>query len=166
MNSVDIRHGDCLEVLRELPDNSVDSVVTDLAAGTAAEHLVCADLLMQGHGAYLTDQNTAYDVVADVGGSLIRVQVKATREQRAIPQRVTHVPAYMWHVRRRGRGGARVYGDGEYDLLALVALDCKRIAYMPPEMKLQTVHIRPEGTSGGKQFDDYPFSKAIEGIVR
>ena len=29
MNSVDIRHGDCLEVLRELPDNSVDSVVTD-----------------------------------------------------------------------------------------------------------------------------------------
>ena len=29
MNSVDIRHGDCLEVLRELPDNSVDSVVCD-----------------------------------------------------------------------------------------------------------------------------------------
>ena len=29
MTEVDIRHGDCLEVLRELPDNSVDSVVTD-----------------------------------------------------------------------------------------------------------------------------------------
>ena len=29
MNTVDIRHGDCLAVLRELPDNSVDSVVTD-----------------------------------------------------------------------------------------------------------------------------------------
>ena len=29
MNSVDIRHGDCLEVLRGLPDNSVDSVVCD-----------------------------------------------------------------------------------------------------------------------------------------
>lgn len=29
MNSVDIRHGDCLEVLRGLPDDSVDSVVTD-----------------------------------------------------------------------------------------------------------------------------------------
>lgn len=27
--SVDLRHGDCLTVLRELPDNSVDSVVTD-----------------------------------------------------------------------------------------------------------------------------------------
>ena len=29
MNSIDIRHGDCLTVLRDLPDNSVDSVVTD-----------------------------------------------------------------------------------------------------------------------------------------
>lgn len=28
MTSIDIRHGDCLEVLRDLPDNSVDSVVT------------------------------------------------------------------------------------------------------------------------------------------
>ena len=29
MTSIDIRHGDCLEVLRSLEDNSVDSVVTD-----------------------------------------------------------------------------------------------------------------------------------------
>ena len=29
MTSIDIRHGDCLEVLRSLDDNSVDSVVTD-----------------------------------------------------------------------------------------------------------------------------------------
>lgn len=29
MIEVDIRHGDCLEALRDLPDNSVDSVVTD-----------------------------------------------------------------------------------------------------------------------------------------
>ena len=29
MSSIDIRHGDCLAVLRDLPDNSIDSVVTD-----------------------------------------------------------------------------------------------------------------------------------------
>ena len=29
MTSIDIRHGDCLTVLRDLPDNSVDSVVCD-----------------------------------------------------------------------------------------------------------------------------------------
>lgn len=27
--SIDLRHGDCLEVLRSLPDNSVDAIVTD-----------------------------------------------------------------------------------------------------------------------------------------
>lgn len=27
--TITVRHGDCLTVLRELPDNSVDSVVTD-----------------------------------------------------------------------------------------------------------------------------------------
>ena len=42
---MNIIHGDCLEELKKLEDNSIDAVVTDLAAGTAAEHLVCADLL-------------------------------------------------------------------------------------------------------------------------
>ena len=28
LTNIDIRHGDCLEVLRDLPDNSVNSVVT------------------------------------------------------------------------------------------------------------------------------------------
>jgi hypothetical protein len=28
--SVDLRVGDCRDVLKELPDNSVDSIVTDL----------------------------------------------------------------------------------------------------------------------------------------
>ena len=78
---MNIIHGDCLEELKKLEDNSIDAVVTDLAAGTAAEHLVCADLLLQGYVAYLTDQNAAYDIVADKDGHLIRVQVKATRAQ-------------------------------------------------------------------------------------
>ena len=29
MNSIDLRNGDCLEVLKDIPDNSVDSIVTD-----------------------------------------------------------------------------------------------------------------------------------------
>ena len=159
-----LHHGDCLDVLRTLPDASVDSVVTDLAAGTAAEHLVCADLLMLGFNAFLADQNCAYDVAVDIAGRLVRVQVKATRQQRSIPQRAEHVPAYMWHVRRAGKGGRRVYGSGEFDLLALVALDIGRIAYLPPSLQRQTVHIRPPGAAGGKQFDDYPFRSALEAL--
>lgn len=140
--------------------------VTDLAAGTAAEHLVCADLLMNGYTAFMADQNCAYDIAVDVGGGrLVRVQVKSTREQRAIPQRATHIPAYMWHVRRAGKGGRRVYGASEFDLLALVALDIRLIAYMPPSQSKQTVHIRPPLSVGGKQFESYPFMTALREIT-
>lgn len=136
--------------------------ITDLAAGTAAEHLVCADVIMQGMTAYLTDQNCAYDIMADTPAGLVRIQVKATRGPRAVPQRVGHHPAYMWHVRRRGRAGLRTYQLGEFDVLALVALDIQRIAYMPPGTEYQTVHIRPPGTNlRGKHFNDFPLQKAL-----
>lgn len=162
--TVTLHHGDCLDVLRSLPNASVDAVVTDLAAGTAAEHLVCADLLMLGFNAFLADQNCAYDVAVDINGRLVRVQVKATRQQRSIPQRESHIPAYMWHVRRAGKGGRRVYGSDEFDLLALVALDIRRIAYLSPSAHRQTVHIRPPGSHGGRQFDDFPFRSALEAL--
>jgi hypothetical protein len=135
--------------------------VTDLAAGTAAEHLVCADLLLQGYNAFLTDQNCAYDVAVDVAGLLVRVQVKATRKLRPLPQRAVNTPGYMWHVRRAGKGGRRNYDGSEFDLLALVALDVQRIAYLPPELQRQTIHIKPAG-AGGRQFDHYPFAAALK----
>lgn len=163
-DTVTLHHGDCLDVLRELPDESVHAVVTDLAAGTAAEHLVCADLLLDGWRAFLADQNCAYDVAVDVAGRLVRVQVKATRQQRAIPQRAEHIPAYMWHVRRAGKKGQRFYAEDEFDLLALVALDIRRIAYFLPSQAKQTIHIRPPGSVGGKQFDAYPFREAVASL--
>ena len=163
-HQITIHHDDCLTALRAMPDASIDAVVTDLAAGTAAEHLVCADLLMLGLNTFLADQNCAYDVAVDINGRLVRVQVKATRQQRSIPQRESHIPAYMWHVRRAGKGGRRVYGSDEFDLLALVALDIRRIAYLPPSAHRQTVHIRPPGSHGGKQFEDFPFHSALEAL--
>lgn len=158
---VTVYAGDCLNVLPQLADASVDAIVTDLAAGTAAEHLVCADLLLLGYRAFLADQNCPYDVAVDLGGRLVRLQVKATRTQRSIPQRETHIPAYMWHVRRAGKAGKRTYAEGDFDLLALVALDIRQIAYLPPSQRKQTIHIRPPGTTGGKQFNDFSFIKAI-----
>ena len=164
--------GDCRDILPMLP--KVDAVITDLAAGAAGEHLVCADLLLEGYRAFLADQNCPYDVAVDVGGRLIRIQVKSTRQAKAIPQRAEHRPAYMWHVRRAGKGGARNYADGEFDLLALVALDCRRIAYLPPSKLAQTVHIRPHddpappkgGGKGGKTFAQFPFADAVTEVLR
>ena len=62
---IDIRCGDCLSVMPTLPENSVDTIITDLAAGIAAEHLVCADLLLSGYRAFLADQNCPYDVAVE-----------------------------------------------------------------------------------------------------
>jgi PD-(D/E)XK endonuclease len=171
MEQFQLHQGDCLTSLRAMPDNSVDSIVTDLAAGHAAEHLVCADILLQGYAAFLTDQVCAYDVAADVGGRLIRIQVKATRATRAIPQRASHFPAYMWNVRRAGKNGARLYADDEFDLLALVALDTKQIAYMPPSKIRQTIHIRPDNDNrpatnkSGKYFSQFRFKDALREVA-
>lgn len=151
----------------------IETSLSDLAVGAAGEHLVCADLLLAGYRAFLADQNCPYDVAVDAGSRLIRVQVKSTRAARAIPQRANHRAGYMWHVRRAGKGGARVYADDEFDVLALVALDCRRIAYMPPSLSKQTIHIRAHGDAShpahggkmGKTFDMFSFPAALAEVL-
>lgn len=141
-----------------------DLVITDLGAGAAGEHLVCADLLLQGYRAFMSDQNCPYDIAVDAG-RLIRIQVKTTRAARSIPQRATHIASYMWNVRRAGKGGRRVYGDDEFDMLALVALDTRKIAYVAGPQRKQTIHIRPNDDSPqGKTFSQFPFSSALSAL--
>lgn len=170
--TIAVHNGDCREIIPTL-GVTVDAVVTDLAAGTAAEHLVCADLLLQGYRAFLADQNCPYDVAVEYAGKLIRIQIKATRGPKAVPQRVGHFPAYMWHVRRAGKGGRRRYDGSEFDILALVALDVRRIAYLPPSKTKQTVHIRTHDNSAsplhggkrGKVFSMFSFRQALGGLL-
>lgn len=146
-----------------------DATLSDLAAGVAGEHLVCVDLLLQGYRAFMADQNCPYDVAVEIAGKLIRIQVKATRGCRPIPQRATHKAAYIWNVRRAGKGGSRVYSAGDFDLLALVALDIRKIAYLPPSKMAQTIQIRSHensappahGGKSGKTFDRYSFAAAL-----
>ena len=148
-------------------------VISDLSAGAAGEHLVCADLLLEGYRAFMADQNCPYDVAVDIGSRLIRIQVKATREARSLPQRKSVLPAYMWFVRKAGKEGRRMYGQDDFDMLALVALDCRRIAYMPPSRHLQTIHIRanedggapPSGGKSGKTFVQFPFKLALQAAL-
>lgn len=172
MSRYQLHRGDSRELLKTLADNSVDSIVTDLHVGLAAEHLVCADLLLQGFRAFLTDQVCPYDVAVDVG-RLVRIQVKGTRGVRSIAQKDGHRAAYMWHVRRAGKAGARVYSAGDFDLLALVALDSRRIAYLPPSEQRQTIHIRAHddhapskfASKPGKTFDQFSFAAALQEVA-
>ena len=104
--------GDDLIRWRQVPEIPSGREPTDLDVGTAGEHLVCADLLLGGYVAFRADQNCAYDVAVDLGGRLIRLQVKSTRAVKPIPQRETESLAYQWHVRRAGKGGRRNYKPG------------------------------------------------------
>lgn len=129
-----------------------------------------ADLILQGYRAYLSDQGLPYDVVVDLDGRLIRIQVKATMFARRVPQRRDKIYGYLFHIRRAGRGGRRRYSDREFEIIALVGLDVKVIAYMPIDGVRQSLVLRPPGTVPSKNakrpenIDGFPFAKALESI--
>lgn len=87
-------------------------------SGLAGEHLVIYDLLRQGIQAFHAGPNLRYDIVADIDGHLVRIQVKATSKK----------SPYIFRARD---GISRHYEDGALDILALVALDTESIAYIP-----------------------------------
>ena len=130
----------------------VVDVVDDLCVGVAAEHIVCADLLMQGYRAFRTDQFCAYDVAVEHDGRIVKVQVKGTRGLRAVPQRRNQTDAYLFHLRRAGKGGKRRYGSDEFDVVALVALDIKRIAYFKIGDLRDVMHLLAPGHEKGYQY--------------
>lgn len=144
----------------------------DLELGKAAEYLVVADLILQGYRAYLTDQGLPYDVVVDIAGRLLRVQVKATRCERPVPQRVAFTPGYLFHVRRAGKGGARKYAGDEFDILAFVALDIRAIAYMPftdglrQSIILRPPHYVPTNRAERRaNIDQFPFGETLQAFT-
>lgn len=100
----------------------------ELQMGKAAEHLVCADLILQGCNAFLADQGLPYDVVVDTDQGLKRVQVKSSSIPVSVEKRI--VPVYRYTTRRAKRGDRKV-GLSEVDFYAFVALDIAKIAYLP-----------------------------------
>lgn len=160
----EVRAEQVRDARRSVNHSPVPETVTDLVAGIAAEHLVVADLLLSGRRAFLTEQHCPYDVVADVDGRLVRIQAKSTRGTRNVPQRANHVEAYFFNVRRAGKRGTRTYAEDAFDLLALVALDIRRISYIPLQGLRQSVVFSSPGSPGtGKSFDDHTFASAMAG---
>ena len=116
--------------------------------GKAAEHLVCADLLLSGHGASIASAGMAYDIVADIAARLLRIQVKASCKSKNVnTQGRTPRNAYAFNARRRGKFGTRQLANTDCDLLALVALDIRVIGYLPVEHASQTIYLSPPGIS-------------------
>lgn len=147
-----------LEVWRGASVPPAMEKISDLGAGIAAEHLVCADLLLQGYRAFMSDQSCPYDVAVDLG-RLVRIQVKSTRGPRATPGRAIRTPAYQFRIRMGGT--RRSYTEGSFEMLALVALDIRVVAYLPPSFQRQSVFLYPSDCNAGKKFEDFPFLKAV-----
>lgn len=106
--------------------------INDLQIGKAGEYLVCADLILNGHIAYPSEQGLPYDVLLDINGDILKVQVKSTRAPKHILQRKTDIPAYIFHIGINGKKASRKkYDNSQVDIFALVALDSRRIAYLP-----------------------------------
>jgi len=105
--------------------------INDLQIGKAGEYLVCADLILNGFVAFLSEQGLPFDVVLNYNGRLFKVQVKTTRRPREVPQRKTSIPAYIFNIGRNGNNNRHnCYCDTQVDLFALVALDTRQIAYL------------------------------------
>lgn len=164
---------DPLAKLRKL----VQEKNSTMEIGKAAEHLVVADLLLQGYQCYLSDQALPYDLVVDHHGTFIRIQCKAACFPRNVNAKgKSEKIAYTWNVRRRGKFQTKRLSAKECQVVALVAVDVKQIAYFPIERCGQTMQIAPnpqimftEGQPHGlinAPISSFTFEWATKGLLK
>ena len=126
----------------------------ELQIGKAGEYLVCADLIMKGLVAFPSEQGLPYDVLADTGKRLLRIQVKTTTAPRVVPQRAKDSHAYIWQllyyfsIKRHGKNNTAIYGNSEVDVFALVCLDTRLVGYLRNEDMPTTVNFRVDSLKG------------------
>lgn len=110
-----------------LADHKQPGLSKELQIGKAAEHFVCANLILQGYNAFLTDQGLPYDIITDTPKGLKRIQVRSTMGTISTPKQE---PFYRFGL-RKGKGSVRSIKPLELDFFAFVALDILKIAYIP-----------------------------------
>lgn len=152
----------------------------EIEIGTAAEYLVCADLIMAGYRAFPAAQGLAYDVILDVDGRLIRVSVKSAGRAAERPSRENSRLCYQFGATRnkrnsQGKTSARPYTAADTDMMAFVALDIRLVAYAALVDKFVTGwHIDPPHTprsefdrlgrrngQNRKRFEDFTLDRAL-----
>lgn len=144
--------------------------INDLQLGKAGEYLVCADIILQGYIAFPSEQGLHYDVVVDLKGKLIRVQVKTTSEYRNRPQRIEQIPSYLFQCRRCGKGGRKSYSNEDIEIMAFVGIKDRIIGYLPIKNVRQTMMFRSRkcfypGNRPGIYLEDLTFEKALKQII-
>jgi len=146
----------------------------ELQIGRAGQYLVMCDLLLNGVQAFDTGEGVKYDVVADGGGRLIRLQVKTTQKMRVLHESAN--PIYFYHIKRTGKNGVKFYSKDDFDAFALVALDKKMVFYLPfnDAVKSNSICIRDKeikysgqakgGKKNGLYYQDLTWENLIKAL--
>lgn len=155
------------QVADDLPDD-----LDCLQVGKAGEHFVCFDLLRAGYEAFPSDQGLPYDVVVDMSGRLLRVQVKtAVRPRNGNATGKSPNFVYGFHPRKRGKNGASRLNSDHADIVAFVGLKDSVAAYFWISDVAQTVSLYPPdyefmGKYKRRRYGsiaDYPFKDLFNG---
>lgn len=117
--------------------------------------------MLHGYDCFHAAQGMPYDLIADVGGRLLRVQVKTTRRPENLSQRNINALAYRFWVSRCGNGGKERYSPADVDLFALVALDTKQVGYLSAARMPRTLFVRPDSMRG-KYLDEVTVARNQE----
>jgi hypothetical protein len=148
-------------------------VSAEMEVGRAGEYLVMADLLLDGWVAYPTSQGVPYDIAVDIGERVVRLQVKSTKMPKAPATLRRGSPLYVFHTRRAGKGGRRRYSSNDFDVLALVALDRRLIAYYAlADTHNDCIALRVPGVRYGeggvkcRYFEDAKFDLALDSVLQ
>lgn len=109
--------------------------------GFVAETLVQYRLLSFGYNVFPCAGQGEYDLIADIDGIFVRVQVKSALPEKARSGRGS--PRYNFFA---SRGLHKVaYAEGIVDIFAFVARDLERIVFKAAhEVDKTAVHIPPE----------------------
>lgn len=141
--------------------------------GMVSEMMVMKSFFMAGHSAFVATPHLPYDLVADVDGLLIKVQVKCVTGPTKRMISSANRP-YLFNLLRKTQNGRRFrYKPTDFDIFAFVALDIEQIAFIPSTrvLKANTTTIyaddyvaRTDSKPSVKRFGDYPLHKAIKAI--
>jgi len=120
----------------------------ELQIGKAGEYLVCADLIIKGFVAFISEQGLPYDVLLDTGEKIYKVQVKTTSDVRIVPQRKMESKMYIFNIGKHGKNNLKRYTSSEVDLYALVCLKTRQVGYLLPKDMPETINIRADELRG------------------
>lgn len=98
--------------------------------GTYGEYFTATRLLSWGNPAVVVPGSFKFDIVTEVAGRAVRIQVKSTsREVTTKSGRKD----YQFNTRSPGSNRTRqvAYEDGDYDIMALVAVPEYRMIFLP-----------------------------------